>query len=853
LGYVSEISKSALVANLPEAFNVAVSFTYNFYTRDENIINGATSTNQTSAMHVPGTATAPATGLIDQNAVVNATYIVIPPSGPAYAGSEFIQREVELRLAQSQFTLPRHMTLTWEKPDLDAIAETIGVDIITDVPVNISDNVNRIIYAEALGNQMFSGLVLQDLQVDDNFYREMQASFPIIARSVQGAIATSISAARSDDDPTLQTANRLIDNLNQIASADDLSALINDFLPTGESPAFASSTATAKSELARLMKNFQTQGIVYVSQDSIDKHADSLDETRHVSQNILLKNTHAADLISNAAMAVETPYADDLIATPGGSPSTLEYFTTLQDSARLDPSDSETTTSQFGIQVRAENIVNYMEAAGPGVIDGYTFETSGTPASAGPDYDRQGSGGNNSAIGLAGFLIDKKMSYSTDTIGGVNSNISDPIIVEILNTGTAPTAGDTAAFGASGSVVATEIKDGNVPYGARVVYRVRAVYYIEMDAVNVQPEEDSIARVGVLVASRGSHFVEEIAREIKSPPAPQNLTFLYDYVNQNLTVNWDFPVNPQRDIVKFRVFKREHTTDFSNNVMNNTIENVPPPEDLITGESGGSSISMPVEGNAYDKPFELVKECDFNNAFSPGGYPEFLGAPTAFDTSDYAPHLYSHTPGAPVTRYVDTKFNKDTIAIYAVTSIDARGYSSNLSQQFEVSFDIRKNSIVVRYISPSGAPLCYPNLNLTVEYDQSQFNQNVIASPFTSLAKVSGLDNVSIVFNPDCYQVSGVDPKKSDTAGVFTGTSELEIRDLVKFGGTIDGADDSALGATPTYKLKILNTDVQKEKTIDIYVDDKRTTALPPAAVETRTAGDAITEGRPSMVPFLVI
>ena len=41
MGYVSEVSKSVLVANLPEASNVSVKFTYNFYTRDENIINGA--------------------------------------------------------------------------------------------------------------------------------------------------------------------------------------------------------------------------------------------------------------------------------------------------------------------------------------------------------------------------------------------------------------------------------------------------------------------------------------------------------------------------------------------------------------------------------------------------------------------------------------------------------------------------------------------------------------------------------------------------------------------------------------------------------------------------------------------
>ena len=225
MGYVSEVSKSVLVANLPEASNVSVKFTYNFYTRDENIINGATATNQTSAIRTPGTATSPAgSSVINQNNL-DTTYIVIPPEGTA---SQFIDSQLELRLAQSQFTLPRHMTLTWEKPNIQEIAEKLSVNVIADVPVNISDHINRIIYAETLGNQMFSGLVLQDLQVDNNFYRELSATIPIIASSIEGIVST-IAATDSDEDSTsdnIQTANRLIDNLKGFASADDLSALI---------------------------------------------------------------------------------------------------------------------------------------------------------------------------------------------------------------------------------------------------------------------------------------------------------------------------------------------------------------------------------------------------------------------------------------------------------------------------------------------------------------------------------------------------------------------------------------------------------------------------------------------------
>lgn len=855
MGYVSEISKSVLVANLPEASDVEVKFTYNFYTRDENIINGATSTSQTSTVYTQGTATS-ATGpsVINQNGV-DATYIVIPPTE---TGSAFIDYELEKRLAESQFKLPRNMTLTWQKPNLDEIAETLGVDVLSNVPVNISDHIDRIIYVEALGNQMYSGLVLQDVQADENFYREMQATFPVIAASVFGLSLTHelSSIPSSVDEAGIQTANRLIDNLVGFGSADDLTHLIDEFLPDSCDGTQKAWSADTKSQLAALMKNYEAQGIVHVSQDSIDKHADVLDEVKNIVQNITLKNTHAGDLILQAAMGVEGPYADDLVHAGADSSSTLQYFRSIQSSAIGQTGDTGLTSAMFGLQMRSENLVQWYDA--DYTAPQYTF-TQADRSGASSAYTRQGTpGGGNAAIGLAGFLIDKKMSYNTDSQGGIDVNINtDAMIVEILNT--SDTA-DSTTFGSSNSVVATEIRDGNVPYGARVIYRVRSVYYVEMDAVNVQADEDEIARVGVLLASRGSHFVQANAIEMTPPPVPQNLTFLYDYTNGNLIVNWDFPVNPQRDITKFRVFKREHTVDFgSGDVMNNTKGDVSPP-DYDSGGSGGQSVSMPIEGNAYDKPFELVHEYDFNSTFNPGDYTQFLNTPAAFETSKYAPHLYTHTPSAPITRHVDTRFNKDTVVIYAVTSVDARGFSSNLSQQFEVSFDIRKNSIAVRYIAGSGAPLCYPNLNLTVQYDQSQFNDNISGSPYTNLAKISGLENVSIVFNPMCYKVNNIDPKSSDTIGdTGSGTGHIPSystaveRDVIKFGGTIDGSDDSALSATPVYKLKILNIDVQKEKTIDIYVNDKRTGALPPASAESHRPGASIAEGRPSMIPYLII
>ena len=153
-----------------------------------------------------------------------------------------------------------------------------------------------------------------------------------------------------------------------------------------------------------------------------------------------------------------------------------------------------------------------------------------------------------------------------------------------------------------------------------------------------------------------------------------------------------------------------------------------------------------------------------------------------------------------------------------MTSVDARGYSSNLSQQFEVSFDDRKNSLVIRYVSASGVPITYPNLGLQVLYDQSIYNDQVSADPFPDTVKTSGLKNMIVLFNPDCYEVMNDE-----------GTEVVET--VVSLGGTTE--EDHSF-TSPTYKMSIINVDEQKSIIYDISVLDGRASALP----EVETVGD---------------
>ena len=121
--------------------------------------------------------------------------------------------------------------------------------------------------------------------------------------------------------------------------------------------------------------------------------------------------------------------------------------------------------------------------------------------------------------------------------------------------------------------------------------------------------------------------------------------------------------------------------------------------------------------------------------------------------------------------------------IYAVACIDAHGLSSNLSPQFEISFDKYKNKINKRLISASGAPKSYPNLYL-------------LDDAFVDVIKDSGHDRMTVYFDPEFLNVFNTDG------------SDL---------GLLATKNNDGL-----YKLQFINTDLQQATTLDIIVNDLR-------------------------------
>jgi len=138
----------------------------------------------------------------------------------------------------------------------------------------------------------------------------------------------------------------------------------------------------------------------------------------------------------------------------------------------------------------------------------------------------------------------------------------------------------------------------------------------------------------------------------------------------------------------------------------------------------------------------------------------------------------------PRTFYVDEEFTKDSTAIYAVCCVDARGLSSNYSMQFGATFNRFSNKLEPILISSAGAPKVFPNMFL---------RQNV----FIDTMKTSGFDRMKVYFDPEYLELF-----------------DEEGEDL----GFIDGNDPNA-----SYKIQLINTDLQKSQIATIKINDLRT------------------------------
>lgn len=270
--------------------------------------------------------------------------------------------------------------------------------------------------------------------------------------------------------------------------------------------------------------------------------------------------------------------------------------------------------------------------------------------------------------------------------------------------------------------------DFSVAYGTKYVYAIRAVSLVTLPSTS--DATDEIIDATYMVAS--SKIISAVrCVENVSPPPPVDFNVIYRYHERVPRLTWNFPITKQRDVKKFQIFRRA----------------------------------------SINEPFMLLKVYDFDDSEIP-----IINNEIIFD-------FLIEKMNQPQVFYDDFDFNKESKFIYAVACIDAHGLSSNLSTQFEISFNKYKNRLNKRLISASGAPKSYPNLYL-------------LNDAFVDVIKDSGHDRVTVYFDPEFLEVFN------------------------------DNGSDLGLLATNNndglYKLQFINTDLQQATTLDIIVNDLR-------------------------------
>lgn len=286
--------------------------------------------------------------------------------------------------------------------------------------------------------------------------------------------------------------------------------------------------------------------------------------------------------------------------------------------------------------------------------------------------------------------------------------------------------------------------DGQVRYGSVYHYKIRAVYLVEVRAVDDATKQNVL--VSFLVGSKFTPELEIVTTEAVPPPPPADFNVAWDYGERALRCTWNLPNNPQQDIKFIQLFRRKSIAD----------------------------------------PFQLIKMWDFNDTL------------TRVTLNEYPlPELVERVPSF-VGMYLDREFGKDSNYIYAVAAVDAHGYCSNYSLQFQVSFDKFENRLVKKLVSVSGAPKQYPNAYLN-------------ADTFVDTIKDSGHTSIRVVFNPDYLNVT------------TNRNADLKLLKTNRVNGK--------------YRLQLINVDLQSQQNVDIVLDDLR-----------RTTPNTSTSGTPGVV-----
>jgi hypothetical protein len=276
--------------------------------------------------------------------------------------------------------------------------------------------------------------------------------------------------------------------------------------------------------------------------------------------------------------------------------------------------------------------------------------------------------------------------------------------------------------------------DFKVKYYSTYKYYIRTITLLEIPAVVSDRSDVVMARI--LISSKRSVPVVITCFENVPPPPPTDFRFIWDYRVNRLQLSWTFPPNKQRDIKKFQIFRRSN----------------------------------------INEPYQLQAQYDFDDSV-------VKATPTEIISTELVKIQLRGNEPSPILSYIDNEFTKNSKYIYTLCCIDAHGLTSNYCDQFEITFDKYKNSLVRKLISEPGAPKAYPNMLLN-------------SDTFIDVIYDTGHTSVKIIFNPD----------------------HLTVYDA-------DGNDLNLIATSDTfsdYKLQFVNLDTQKERVLNLNLIDYR-------------------------------
>tara|TARA_Y100000992_G_C21273127_1_gene498154 strand:- start:599 stop:2644 length:2046 start_codon:yes stop_codon:yes gene_type:complete len=202
--------------------------------------------------------------------------------------------------------------------------------------------------------------------------------------------------------------------------------------------------------------------------------------------------------------------------------------------------------------------------------------------------------------------------------------------------------------------------DYNVAYGDKYFYKIRTVCQVKtiVSAINLDdPACNQTLIATIYVASEGKSKGILCAENI--PPAPPiTLRATFDFKTLKPRITWQFPINKQRDIKRFQIFKRLSIAD----------------------------------------PFTLIGEYDFDDSLVRTPLTEIASSKNVYCMKQ------------PSLSFIDNSHREGEKPIYTVACVDAHGLSSNYGPQIQVERDKYTNKVLRKIISSPNAPKPYPNL-----------------------------------------------------------------------------------------------------------------------------------------------